>query len=271
MRKLQVKNIVVISDTHFGSTLSICPPKFQLDDGGFYTPSPLQRTLWRYWTDFWGWIDERLDGAPHILVHNGDVLDGVHHKTTTLVSHNLKDQENMSVQCLQPRVDKALKFFQIRGTEAHVGPSADCEERIAKRLNADVDPDTNQHSRWELTMKFGREILHFSHHIGTTSSTAYESSAPMREIAASFIEAGQWGDVSPTILVRSHRHRYIEVKPANCRIVVTPAWQAKTPFVFKMDRMRSPMFGGLLIRLGDEGVHIREKIYTIRRKIDVEL
>ena len=159
----------------------------------------------------------------------------------------------------------------MRGTEAHVGQSADAEERIAEALGAEKDETTEQFSRWELTVGLGNEIVHFSHHIGTTSSTSYESSAPMREIAAAFIEAGQWGNRPPTILIRSHRHRYIEVKPPNCRIVVTPAWQAKTPFVFKMDRMRSPQFGGLIIRLGDEGVHVRERLYTVSRPIDITL
>lgn len=271
MSKPLIKNIVVISDTHFGSTLGLCPSRHRLDDGGYYLPSNIQKKLWCYWTDFWKWTYARLDGAPFALVHNGDIIDGDHHKTSTIVSRNLKDQERMAVDVMAPHVEKAEMYFQLRGTEAHVGQSAEYEERVASQLGAEQDADTEQFSTWELGMEFGPEIVHFSHHIGTTSSTAYEASAPMREITAAFVEAGQWGNRPPSILVRSHRHRYIEVKPANCRIVVTPAWQAKTPFVFKMDRMRSPMFGGLIIRSGVEGVHIRERIYTLTRPIDIKL
>lgn len=270
-RAQDIRNIVVISDTHFGSTLGLCPPLHRLDDGGYYMPSNIQKKLWAYWNDFWGWTYHMLDGAPFALVHNGDVIDGEHHKNTTNISRNMKDQERMAIDVLRPHAEKATMYFQLRGTEAHAGQSAEHEDRIASALGACKDKDTGAFSTWELGMEFGNEIIHFSHHIGTTSSTAYEASAPMREITAAFVEAGQWGNRPPTVLVRSHRHRYIEVKPANCRIVVTPAWQAKTPFVFKMDRMRAPMFGGLIIRLGDEGVHIREKIYTLTRPIDVSL
>jgi hypothetical protein len=263
--KKQIKNIVCISDTHFGSTLALCPPKVALDDGGYYQPSKLQKILFAYWRDFWRWVDEKLNGEKFILIHNGDMLDGKHHNTTTLISQNLKDQENLAVEMMQPVVNKAFAYYQIRGTEAHAGTSAEYEERVAQRLCAVKDEATKQHSRWELWMELGDDLIHFSHHLGVTSSSAYEASAPMREITAAFVEAGQWGMRPPTILIRSHRHRYIEVKPPNGRLVVTPGWQGKTPFVFRIDRMRAPMFGGIIIKLGEEGIHVREKLYTIQR------
>lgn len=265
MKKPQVRDLVVISDTHVGSTLALCPPKSSLDDGGGYIRSKLQITLWNHWTEFWKWTYKQLQGRPFVLIHNGDIIDGVHHKTTTLVSHNLSDQKRLAVAVMRPHVDRAEDYYQIRGTEAHVGQSATTEEDVAETLKAVIDPETGRHSRYELWVKFGPELIHFAHHIGTTSSTSYESSAPMREIVAAFVEAGQWNERPPSMLVRSHRHRYIEVKPPNGRIVVTPAFQAKTPFVFKIDRMRAPMFGGLIIKLGDEGVHVREWVRTLKR------
>lgn len=260
--KRKTKAIVVISDTHFGSTLALCQ-RHRLDDGGWYDPSPLQKKLWLLWEDFWSWTYALLDGEPFVLVHNGDILDGDHHRTTTLSSHNLTVQARLSVDALSPHVAQASAYYQIRGTEAHAGQSAKEEEAIAEALGAVPDESTGQHSRWELWVEFGPELIHFSHHIGTTSSTSYESSAPMRELVAGFVEAGQWRGRPPSLVVRSHRHRYVEVKIPNARIVVTPAWQAKTPFVFKMDRMRAPQFGGLLIRQGEYGVHVRERLYTI--------
>jgi hypothetical protein len=227
----------------------------------------MQVKIWEYWKDFWRWSFDLIGDESFALVHNGDIIDGDHHGTTTIFSRNLKDQENLAVKVMEPIVERASLYYQIRGTEAHVGQSAANEERCAERLKAVVDDETGQYSRWELCVELGHEIIHFSHHIGTTASVAYESSALMRELAATFAEAGQWGQRPPTVLVRSHRHRYCEVKPPNCRIVVTPGWQGKTPFVFKMDRMRMPQFGGVIIRLNDdgEGVHARERIYTLNR------
>jgi len=261
----EIKNIIVISDTHFGSTVALCPPRVRLDDGGWYVSSPMQQKIWAYWKDFWQWSFNLIGDEAFALVHNGDVVDGDHHGTTMLFSKNLKDQENLAVQVLEPIVERAACYFQIRGTEAHVGQSGSNEERVAKTLGSVVDEDSGQHSRWDLCVELGGEIINFSHHIGTTTSVAYEASALMREVASNFTEAGQWGLRPATVLVRSHRHRYCQVQPPNCRILVTPAWQGKTGFVFKLDRMRMPQFGGVIIRLNDDGIgiHVRERIYTL--------
>ena len=254
----------MVSDTHFGSAVSLSNGH-KLDDGGDYVPSELQKKLWALWGNFWDWTYEHLKGEPFVLVHNGDIIDGVHHKLTALTSHNLTTQNRIAVAALGPHVSRAAAYYQIRGTEAHGGKSGQEEEAVAAALGAIQDESTGSFSRWELWMKFGKELLHFAHHIGTTSSTAYESSAPMREIVAAFVEAGQWGMRPPSFVIRSHRHRYIKVEPPNCCIVVTPAWQAKTPFVYKVDRMRGPMFGGILIRDKDDGVFIQPKIYTLKQ------
>lgn len=267
---MAIHNIVVVSDTHFGSTLALCL-RHKLDDGGMYYPSKLQRKLWIMWLDFWSWVYQQIDGEPFILVHNGDIIDGRHHQTTTLSSHNLTIQSRLAVTALQTHVGRAAQYYQIRGTEAHAGQSAEEEEAIAAALGAVLDPETGQYSRWELWIRLGDELIHLAHHIGTTSSTAYESSAPMRELVAAFVEAGQWRGKPPTILIRSHRHRYCEVKVPGARIVVTPGFQAKTPFVYKLDRMRAPQFGGLLIQKDKDGVHVREKLYTIKPSATITL
>ncbi len=217
------------------------------------------------------WTYARIDGEPFILVHNGDIIDGVHHGTTALSTSNLTIQSRIAVEWMEPHVGNAEEYYQIRGTEAHVGKSAEAEEGISADLGAEMDEETGSYSRWELWMKFAGELIHFSHHLGTTSSTAYESSAPMREIVAAFVESGQFQMRPPSIIVRSHRHRYIKVSPPHCQLVVTPGWQAKTPFVYKIDRLRSPMFGGILITDTDHGVEIIPKIYFLKQTKSVEI
>ena len=258
-----IRNIVVISDTHFGSAVALnngC----QLDDGGWYHPSVIQKKLWALWENFWDWTYDHIKKEPFVLVHNGDIIDGVHHRITNPVSHNLTTQSRIAIQELEPHIARSERYYQIRGTEAHVGQAAQEEESIAAALGAVQDKETGCYSRWEMWMKFCGKLIHFAHHIGTTRSAAYESSAPMREIVAAFVESGQWGMKPPDFIIRSHAHRYIKVEPPNCCIVVTPGWQLKTPLTHKIDRMRGPMFGGLLIRDGADGVYTKERIYTLK-------
>jgi len=275
----EVRNVVVISDTHIGCRVGLCHPDgATLDDGGLYLPSKHQRTVWSYWEEFWGeWVPRATHNEPFAVVHNGDVIDGVHHNSTTQWSHNLEDQAEHAYKILKPIVDLCEgRFFQIRGTEAHVGKSAVDEERLAKRLGA-IPNDEGQFARYELWLRLAGKLCHFLHHVGTTSSGQHESSAVNAELAAMYLEAGRWGEEPPHVVVRSHRHSSIEVRlPSDdgyAIVFVTPAWQLKTPFAWRAagPRVKTPQLGGSLIRAGDEELHTRHRVWKIKRSKEVIL
>lgn len=254
--------------------MGLCPPEgASLDGGGTYSPSLLQQRVWSYWREFWDdWVPQATRGEPYAVVMNGDALDGVHHGSTTQVSHNLSDQAAIAYACLKPVVEACEgRYWHIRGTEAHVGPSGAEEERLAKALGA-VPNSLGEHSRWELWKRLGGDTLvHFSHHIGTTGSAAYEATAVHKEMTEAFVEAGRWGDEAPQVIVRSHRHRLIEIRMGTDHgygtSIVTPAWQLKTPFSHRIPgaRQSQPQIGGVLLRRGDEESHTRWKVWRIER------
>lgn len=266
-----IAQAVIISDTHIGCQLGLCPPEVRLDSGGSYRHSPLQAKVWSMWEEFWGDVVPMWTrGEPYYLIHNGDCVDGSHHRATTQFTQNIEDQRRIAVDVLMPHVERAHSYYHIRGTEAHVGQSGADEEAVAKDLGAVPDKYGNA-ARWELYKRIGGALVHFTHHIGTTSSTAYESSAPMRELAEAFVEAGRWGNEPPQVIVRSHRHRNIEIrvptKDGYGIACVTPAWQLKTPFVFRLgSRQSQPQIGGIFIRWGDEdGIYTRSRVWGIER------
>jgi hypothetical protein len=176
---------------------------------------------------------------------------------------------------LKPHVSRAAYYFQIRGTEAHVGSSAQEEEAIAQTLGAVKDKDTNNYSHWEVWLKnFGpqKHLLHFAHHLGHTSSSSYESSALMREVVAAFAESGQWRFRAPGLVVRGHTHRYLKIEgPGDWIGIKMPSWQAKTAFTYKIDRLRGPMFGGILVKATDEGMDVKHWIQTIKQTSAFEI
>lgn len=176
--RASIPNIICVSDTHAGCGLALCPPKVTLIDKGVYHASPFQRKLWTHWLSFCNeWVPRVTKGQPFILVHNGDGIDGRHHGTTSQISHNLQDQENIAYDVLSPLVARASAYYHIRGTEAHVGPSGEAEESLAGRLGA--KPDCHGHaSRWELWLELRGHLCHFAHHIGVTGSSQYEATAP---------------------------------------------------------------------------------------------
>lgn len=263
-----VRNLVVISDTHCGCRLALCPPGRQrLDSGGFYAPSEFQLKLWAWWREFWDeWVPKATHGERYDLVHNGDVIDGSHHNSTSQISHNIEDQQRIAEAVLAPEIAKCRAiggtYYHIRGTEAHVGQSGEFEERLARTLGAKPN-STGQYARYRLRKRVGGALCHIMHHVGTTSSAAHESSAVNAELTAEFTEAARWGREIPDYVIRSHRHRSIAVDldtyKGYAAGIVTPAWQGLTPFAYRVPgaRISEPQIGGILIRQGDEEHHYR--------------
>ncbi len=275
-----VRNTVVVSDTHCGCRLALYNPDvpIRLDDGGFYRPSEFQVQMWALWRQFWDeWVPTATKDEPYDIVHNGDVIEGVHHNSTTQISHNINDQKRIAIAALKPEIERCRKkggrYFHIRGTAAHVGQSSIFEDEVAEALGA-IPNAQGQFARYDLWKRVGGPdgpLVHLLHHIGTTSSAAHEASAVNAELAAEFVEAGRWGRKPPDYVVRSHRHRSIAVDLDTGRgyaaAIVTPAWQGKTPFAWKIPggRISEPQFGGIMIRRGDEEHFYRRKVWTIER------
>ena len=273
----KINNCVVISDTHIGDQLALCPDKILLRHGGWYTPSRFQSFVNEKWKEFWEtWVPTVTRGEKYCVVVNGDVLEGRHHRATHPISLDKSDQEAMAYELLAPIAEKCQgRLYIIGGTEAHAGISSEDEERLSQRLNA-LSDDHGHRTRFELFLKIGTAICHFAHHVGTTSSMAYESTALGKEYSEFCAESARWDEPIPDVIVRSHRHRHMEVRIPTSRgdgiIFVTAAWQLKTPFTFRLPggRVTSPMIGGSLIRQGDEEFYTRHCIWkTKRSKMEV--
>ncbi len=280
MARTPINNIVCISDIHSGCQVALCPPEgVKLDDGGVYMPSEFQLKMWTMWEEFWlDWVPWATRKEPFCVVFNGDALDGVHHNSTTQISHNLGDQRRLAERILSRVVELCDgRYYHIRGTEAHVGKSATEEEALARALRA-IPNEQGQYARYDLWKEVGSgRLCHFIHHIGSTGSQAYEATAVHKELVEEFVEAGRWDVRPPDVIVRSHRHRCIKTsiptgkagsyETSEAISVVTPCWQGKTPFVWKIPggRLATPQFGGVLIREANGELFCREKVWTIER------
>ena len=268
-RKGSVQSIVVVSDTHCGCQFGLCPPTVALDGGGRYEASRLQRVVWSWWREFWDeFVPNATKGEPFAVVMNGDCIDGVHHGSTTQITHNIGDQRTIAVEVLRPTVDACNgRYYHVRGTEAHVGQSGTEENAVGEALGA-IRDDAGNAARWELRLRLGEHLVHFTHHIATSHSPFSASSALQREAVQSYVETGRWGDTPYSLLVRSHRHQHSEVafraSHGKVTVTVTPAWQLKTPFVYRIGaRMGQPEIGGLVIRLADGELFTRAFVKRI--------
>jgi hypothetical protein len=265
--------VVIVSDIHAGCQLAVCPSLVHLDEGGEYIPNEIQKIIYGWWQEFWEvHVPEMTNKLPYSIIVNGDSVDGTHHGSTHQISQNLTDQGKIATELLKPLVDKCEgRFYIIRGTEAHVGKSGQEEERLAMELGA-IPNKYGQYARNELWKIVGNHLIHVLHHIGSTNSQSYESTAVHAELVAAYNEAARWGEQPPDIVVRSHRHRYFETiiatQKGRGRAVITPGWQAKTPFSFKIgSRNQRPQFGGVVIIESPAGeLYTRSKVWSLERE-----
>ncbi len=276
----RLNNLVLFSDVHIGCQHAMCHPDgFKLDAGGIHMPSEDQVTLYEKFVEFWEeWVPEVTMGEPYAIVNLGDVVDGVHHQSVTQITHNLERQRDHAVMLLKPFIEKATAYYHVRGTEAHVGKSGQEEETVAKMLGAEPDKQ-GRHARFEVWVRVGGDtrggLVHCMHHIGTTGSSHYESSAVMREVTEAFVEAGRWLDEAPRVIARGHRHRHLQIRiPGGKGDVIgltTPGWQLKTPFSSRIagGRLSQAQIGGCVVRYHKGELYVRNKVWRGERPAEV--
>jgi len=276
-----IRQAIIISDIHAGCQFGLFPDKTLLIDGGNQvSQSVLQSKVWVWWNEFWNdWVPRVTKNEKYVIVINGDTTDGRHHGSTTQISQNMSDQSKIAMEILQPILAQpnVAGLYMTRGTEAHTGPSGENEELLAKALGA-IPDEIGNYARNELWLRIGGKngaLAHILHHIGTTGRTHYETSAPMAEYGESCLEAGRWSTNAPDFVIRSHRHRYVETVISTSRgygmSIVTPGWQLKTPFSWKIAGGRNslPQFGGILIRQGEEEHYSRSFVKNVSRTQEV--
>lgn len=262
--------VAVVSDLHAGSTVALCPPRVSLDDGGHYEASRAQRWMWERWDSFWDTVAEQRDRAKAdlIFVCNGDAVDGNHHGTTQILSGNPTAQASVVNEVLGVPLSLAPdRMAFTRGTDAHVGPSAAFEERIALGLHKDgrpviMDAETGTASWWHLNMDIQDRILNFAHHgkIGGRPST--KMTAVYSQAFDIWTEHTMRGERAPDLSVRSHMHRFADSgKAYPTRHIQTPAWQLATSYVNKIAPNTLADIGGIIVTIRDGKMDAQEYLY----------
>ena len=242
--------IAAVSDVHAGGTTAVCTPEpIELDDGGFYHPSKLQKWLYGLWTEGWGERYARLldlyQPASQTLVLNGDLVDGDHHRTPQIISPLVGLHFRIAHDLLRrgPLVHGFDAVHVVRGTESHVGRSGELEEGLARALQKqhDVpvvdDPDTGMASSFWRRLNIDGVRVDCRHH-GRMGQRAHTRGPYSRWYAQDIeLEYRLDNEDPPHLAIRSHLHKYMDSgKPHRwtTRVVSLPAWQMMTAYAHRI-------------------------------------
>lgn len=262
--------LIIVADLHCGSHAGLCPPSgYALENGGCYKPNSGQLYTWLAWEHFWTrFVPGATQGCTTLgLAINGDIVEGVHHRLSNIISTDWETQEMAglkvinSITKLWPACQDIPKFV-VRGTETHGDTNDASEERIAKTIKAEPNA-IGEYSRWQWWINIKNSVVQLVHHISLGKN------ALRNEIELACKEAGKNGFAMPDVMVRSHAHRFdvLPVSRANgnrITALVTPGWQLRTPYMERMDRITLPQIGGVVLVFEEnKSCSYWEKIYQL--------
>jgi len=241
----KLRKILVLSDTHCGSVFGLCPPVYQAPDGAHYDANKIQKWMWNKWLHFTNkWLPSMMNDEPFVLVLNGDLIDGAHHGATEVIHPDPFTHTRLAYHILLDLVDRADKTFLVRGTECHTTGS---ETLLGEMLGASPCPATNDPCWEQLSLQINGTLCSFKHHIGTSMRQWTEGSGLSTALSLELAIANHLGHEAPSVIIRSHRHKYGMFENGAQLIAVTPPWQMMTRYAKRVTQHSITETGAIVL------------------------
>lgn len=230
--------VIVVSDLHVNSTTAVCQRRFNLDDGGSYYASPLQRALLNSYRQFIRDACKITEGYRRIVIFNGDVgeLD-TKKRSIQLITFNKANILRMVFDIAEPFVDIADAIVVIRGTPAHTGKSSWLEEELARDLDSDlVIPSSNEiYSHYHFVRRIGNVGFDVAHHSRMSQMRHTQKAYAQRLALDTMDKYKDRGQKPPDVVIRSHNHRRADSGHNWPTFAMyTPSWQLPNQYVFRI-------------------------------------
>lgn len=265
--------LVFLSDIHAGSNVGMLHPDgVQTDDETWIYPSKPQRWLWEKHEQMIADVDAITDGYTRCLFLNGDLTEGVHHRTHQILSPD----KGVHIQAAADVLSRGIlrlpfeSVHLIRGTPAHVDNAAGLEKSVAAKLNhmgypVQRHPASNSFVWPYVYAEFDGLLVDVRHHgrAGQREHTRKAYSALYaQDIWQSHVADGRR---PPDIAVRAHLHRFIDSGPDHrgiTRAIQMPCWQLRTQFIYRIGAETLPDIGVVVILIRDGDAVVKPLLYT---------
>ena len=240
--------LLVLSDLHVNSTVALCKPSVQLDDGGTYHLSQSQRQIWRSWNEMIEQVEAARKGRL-VTIFNGDLAEGdAKDRSFQVISHNPATILQHVADVVDPIARLSDKLYVVRGTMAHTGKSNWYEEHLGLDLEAEQETYTEAHSWYHLKLDVDGVRCDIAHETRMGGKRASRTTAATRYAFDLLEEYDERDERPPHLAIRSHVHRWGDSYDA-CRIraIYTPGWSATTEYINSKNPGALGQWGALLV------------------------
>lgn len=215
--------LVVLSDTHCGSDVGLCPPVVKIGKGNYveHGDNIVQKWLWQHWVAMEDRVLSYLGNTEFGLLINGDATEGSHHHNNTdLIAADIVEHVAIAAMSLRRLSSHAKKVFVVKGTECH---TRNMEKELAVQLGAEGKDALDA---WHFSIR-GCPI-EAKHHMPTTSRRHLEASALSICMSNALSNYSRCHHSLPRVFLRGHRHCGGFYDDGDSMIGVTGAWQFLT-------------------------------------------
>jgi hypothetical protein len=259
--------LVVVNDLHVGSPFAVAPARWLLHDGNSFEPNELQRLILAHWAMCWQNVAKLRKGARLIVVVLGDVIEGVHHETTQVVTTRLDTQEAMAAAVIESGLQLAqwrnrgdvLRF--VTGTPAHDGLGYQSAERVARAV-LDLGYNASQRSTTDvLRLSVNGTRFDFTHKPGSGPGSRAHTLGNafggwLRSLYFAALEEQQ---PPPRYVLTAHFHNYLrrEVYATRGHVAMTgyicPSWKVADEYVMRVAPFAVANVGMLAFDVAPDG------------------
>lgn len=256
-----------MSDLHVGAQHGIFPIDYiDTRSGQPYYLNGGQKVLWKYLQDYLGYLNLYKVNTLIIL---GDLIGGQNWKErgAYMMMTDMTIQLRACAYLLSyicKKVPTIQKIYLFKGTPYHGSRDLSAEEQVANDLKGNYGLDAEYLGEYAyLTLKYNKhkKVLWLAH--PATGATMYPETVLGRDIGH-FLQAYATGKLPRVdMIIRAHRHEYMELHKTTVRYMVLPCWQFYVPYdkAVKWYAKWQPDIGGAIL-LADENIRLRPWHYV---------
>lgn len=253
---------IVMSDMHSGSNYALfLPGEWHGTKDNNHMPTSKQMKIRAQFEKYTEEIKQARQGKKVIVVHNGDAIDGDHHRSSDVCTTNVLEQARIHVELMEEfkqRIDWQAgdEIYYTRGTQTHVN---EFENWIGEQVNA--VPNGNFYVYDLLTLETNGTLSFFAHHGPGRGDGDNEGNSMRNWLRGIKQEAIKDERRIADVIWTSHVHyptysSYIwreKMKFHTMHGIITPAWQLKTSFGWQVASLKEEKIGGVYQEIKADG------------------
>lgn len=257
--------VTVLSDMHSGGSTALFPNKqWWFDTERNHTPNAKQVSIFQHFDKCTQYARVNSRNKRHIIIHNGDAIEGAHHNTIQIVTPVLDEQVRIHMDLMHGFMKKSKfdgrkgdKLYYVKGTETH---TLDKEKEIAEKLKAQKN-DNGEHIFDFLELEINGRLLWLLHHGKGRGRGAAEGNSLRNWLRDVYFDCVKTNRRPPDMVISGHTHTptwnvYVVSNGNGFHMmhgIVCPSFQSKTRFAYKVAPVEKNEVGAVFLEIKADG------------------